>query len=151
MESKSRGPGASGITQINGYPETDMCARCLGECCRRQPGHCLPSEFGSTEDLRAALLSGRYAIILLMDSHITARVIRPHYKEPDRQKGCTFHHAKGCELPLPDRPYGCRMLLPRERDDGHCEPKGVSIEEAARMWEESGYLPPLWAGMGPGR
>ena len=133
---------------MEGYHETDMCVRCEGECCRRQSGHCLPSEFGSADAVRAAVESGKYTIVLLLDSHIMARVVRPHYKEPDRKVGCIFHHANGCELPWPARPYGCRLLRPRERDGEHCKPEGISIEDAARMWEESGYLPPLWKSTG---
>lgn len=37
----------------------------------------------------------------------------------------------------------CRLLRPRDSDNEHCRPEGVSIIEAAQMWEESGYLPPL--------
>ncbi|OPY79108.1 MAG: hypothetical protein A4E64_00545 [Syntrophorhabdus sp. PtaU1.Bin058] len=129
---------------MTGYPETEMCKRCEGECCRLQPGHCLPSEFESAAAVRAAVESGKYTIILLLDSHIMARVVRPHYKDPGQRTGCTFLHENGCELPLPARPYGCRMLRPRERDGEHCKPEGVSIEEAGRMWEQSGYLPPIW-------
>jgi hypothetical protein len=125
-----------------------MCVRCRGSCCRLQPGHCLPSEFGSAKELEAALVSGRYAIVLLLDSHIMARVVRPHYKEPDQKVGCIFLQANGCELTWSARPYGCRFLRPREQDGAHCEPEGISIEEAAKMWEESGYLPPLWASLG---
>ena len=134
---------------MKGYRETDMCVRCGGGCCRLQPGHCLPSEFGSAEAVKAALDSGKYAVVLLLDSCIIARVVRPHYKEPYRKVGCIFHQANGCELLWPARPYGCRMLRPRERDGEHCEPEGISIEEAARMWERSGYLPPIWACLGP--
>jgi hypothetical protein len=133
---------------MKGYPETEMCVRCEGECCRRQPGHCLPSEFESAEAVRAAVTSGRYTIVLLMDSDIMARVVRPHYKEPDRKAGCIFLQANGCGLPLQARPYGCRMLRPREADEGHCEPEGISIQEAAMMWERSGYLPPIWTCVG---
>jgi hypothetical protein len=136
---------------MSGYRETEMCVRCAGECCRRQAGHCLPSEFESAEAVRAAVESGRYTIVLLRDSHIMARVVRPHYKEPDRTKGCIFHQENGCELPWVARPYGCRMLRPREQAGGHCEPEGISILEAAEMWEESGYLPPIWKCIGPGR
>ena len=126
------------------YPETEMCMKCKGECCMLQPGHCLPSEFGSAQAVREAVESGKYTIVLLLDAHIMARVVRPHYKEPDRRTGCVFHRVNGCELPLSERPHGCRMLRPREREGGHCEPMGISIEEAGRMWEESGYLPPIW-------
>ncbi|OPY73888.1 MAG: hypothetical protein A4E63_00900 [Syntrophorhabdus sp. PtaU1.Bin050] len=136
--------------EMEGYQETEMCVRCAGECCRLQPGHCLPSEFGSAAAVRAAVTSGLYTVVLLLDAHIRARVVRPHYKEPDRRVGCIFHQANGCELPWPERPYGCRMLRPRERDGEHCEPEGISIVEAARMWEESGYLPPIWACSGIG-
>ena len=129
---------------MKGYPETEMCVRCKGECCLRQSGHCLPSEFETAEAVRAAVESGKYTIVLLLDSHIMARVVRPHYKDPVRKMGCIFHHTDGCELPLSARPYGCRMLRPRERDGGHCKPEGISIEEAGRMWEQSGYLPPIW-------
>ena len=128
---------------MEGYRETDMCVRCAGECCRRQPGHCLPSDFGSAQAVRAAVVSGRYTIILLLDSHTRARVVRPHHREPDRRAGCNFLGPTGCELEWQDRPYGCRMLRPREEDGGHCEPEGISIEQAGRMWEESGYLPPI--------
>ena len=130
---------------MKGYRETEMCVRCAGECRRRQPGHCLPSEFGSARAVRAAVESGRYTIVLLLDSHIMARVVRPHYKEPVRIVGCFFYQTDGCELPWPARPYGCRMLRPRERDGEHCEARGISIEEAGRMWEQSGYLPPISA------
>jgi len=111
----------------------------------------LPSEFESAEEAKAALDSGKYAVVLLLDSNIAARVVRPHYKDPDRRLGCIFHQANGCELPWLVRPYGCRMLRPRERDGEHCKPEGVSIKEAARMWEQSGYLrhlPPIWACLG---
>ncbi|OPY15195.1 MAG: hypothetical protein A4E66_00189 [Syntrophus sp. PtaB.Bin001] len=132
---------------MEGYRETEMCVRCEGGCCRMQPGHCLPSEFGSAEAVQDALESGRYAVILLLDAHIMARIIRPHYKDPDRREGCIFHQANGCELTWSERPYGCRMLRPREQDGERCKPEGISIEEAGRMWEKSGfliYLPPLW-------
>ncbi len=128
-----------------GHRETEMCVHCAGECCTRQPGHCLPSEFGSEEAVRAAVTSGRYTIILLLDDHIRARVVRPHYKNRELKTGCTFLREGGCELPFAERPYGCRLLRPRELPGGHCVPDGVSIEEAGEMWEASGYLPPLWA------
>ena len=143
----AEGGGRAGEA-VTGYRETGMCVRCEGECCRTQSGHCLPTEFGSAEAVRAAVVGGRYAIVLLLDQHIKARVIRPHYKEPDRAVGCTFHRADGCELAWQERPYGCRMLRPREQEGGHCEPEGISIEEAAKMWEQSGYLPPLWTCVG---
>lgn len=146
MKDSSSRPDVFGLIQeTEGYRETQMCVLCRGRCCRLQPGHCLPSEFGSAEAVRAAVVSGRYTIVLLMDSHIMARVVRPHYKEPDRRTGCIFHQAKGCELAWTDRPYGCRMLRPRDEDGEHCKPKGISIEDAAVMWERSGYLPPIWA------
>jgi hypothetical protein len=134
---------------MEGYRETEMCARCAGECCRRQPGHCLPRDFGSPQNVRAAVESGRYTIILLLDDNIMVRVVRPHYKDQEKRTGCTFLQERGCELELPDRPYGCRMLKPRDQEGGHCEPEGVSIEDAGLMWEESGYLPPIWKCVGP--
>lgn len=139
---------------MEGYRETEMCLCCEGKCCKLQPGHCLPSEFRSAEAVKEALESGRYAVVLLLDSDISARVIRPHYKDPDRRVGCIFHQSKGCELSWEDRPYGCRMLRPRDKDGEHCQPEGISIAEAARMWERSGYLwflPPIWACLGLGR
>ena len=90
---------------MKGYPETGMYVRCQGECCRRQPGHCLPSGFESAEAARAAVESGKYTIVLL-DSHIMARVVRPHYKDPVQRIGCIFHHANGCELPLTKKNLG---------------------------------------------
>jgi hypothetical protein len=120
-----------------------MCVRCEGSCCRRQSGHCLPSEFGSADAVRDAVTSGKYGIVLLVDENIVARVVRPSYKDLDQGTGCIFHRADGCELNFEDRPYGCRMLRPRARDDEHCKPEGISIAEAAEMWEQSGYLPPL--------
>lgn len=129
---------------MEGYRETDMCVCCEGECCRRQSGHCLPSEFGSARAVRAALESGKYCIVLLVDSNMRARIVRPHYKEPDEMIGCIFHQENGCELSWSDRPYGCRMLRPRGHDGEHCETEGITIQEAARMWELSGYLPPIW-------
>lgn len=144
MDGISEPPKASGGRGAEGYRETGMCVRCEGECCLLQPGFCVPSDFGSAHAVRAAVESGRYTIILLLDSNIRARVVRPHHKEPDREAGCTFHTAGGCELQWEDRPYGCRMLRPREEEGGHCEPTGTLIEEAAELWEESGYLPPLW-------
>jgi len=128
---------------MTGHRETQMCVRCKGSCCRRQSGHCLPSEFTSADAVRNAVVSGKYGIILLHDNNILARIVRPSYKDLHRRTGCIFHHADGCELRFEDRPYGCRMLRPRERDDGHCTPEGISIVEAAEMWEKSGYLPPL--------
>ena len=136
---------------MEGYRETAMCIRCKGECCRLQPGYCLPSDFGSEAAVRTAVTSGKYTIILLLDSHIMARVVRPHHKEPDRKAGCVFLRDDGCELAWEERPYGCRMLQPREEDGGHCEPGGILIEEAGQMWEESRYLPPIWTCVGPAR
>ena len=136
---------------MEGYRETEMCVRCGGSCCRVQPGHCLPSEFGSAKAVRAAVTSGKYTIVLLLDSKIKARVVRPHYKDPAKRTGCTFLSSNGCELPWQDRPYGCRMLRPRERDGEHCKPEGITISEAAGMWEQSGYLPPLSACVIPDR
>lgn len=129
---------------MEGYRETEMCERCKGECCRRQSGHCLPSEFGSVDAVRAALETGKYCIVLLLGSGLKSRIVRPHYKEPGKATGCIFHEEKGCELLWHDRPYACRMLRPREKDGGHCEPEGITIQEAGRMWESSGYLPPIW-------
>ncbi len=134
---------------MEGYRETEMCVRCGGECCLRQPGHCLPSEFGSAAAVRAAVESGRYAIILLLDENIKARIVRPHYKDSRRKTGCIFLRQNGCGLEWEQRPYGCRLLRSREQEGGHCEPQGIAIEEAAEMWEESGYLPPLWKSLNP--
>ncbi|MBP1750222.1 MAG: putative cytosolic protein [Deltaproteobacteria bacterium] len=128
-----------------GYRETNMCVRCEGNCCRRQSGHCLPSEFGSAEAVKTAVISGKYGIVLLLDTGIMARIVRPSYKDPYLRVGCVFHQARGCELKWEDRPYGCRLLRPRERDDEHCTPEGISLVEAGEMWELSGYLPPLSA------
>lgn len=128
---------------MEGYRETQMCVRCEGSCCKRQSGHCLPSEFGSAQAVRAAVTGGRYTIVLLVDPGIMARVVRPHYEDPSRRAGCVFRRAQGCELKFEDRPYGCRMLRPRERDGERCKPEGVLIVEAAEMWEKSGYLPPI--------
>ncbi len=128
---------------MQGYRETGMCVRCGGSCCKRQSGHCLPSEFESAGAVRQAVVSGKYTIVLLLDENITARIVRPHYKDPERRVGCVFHGAGGCELPFEARPYGCRMLKPREHDGEHCNPEGISIVEASEMWEQSGYLPPL--------
>jgi hypothetical protein len=132
-------------TKIPGHRETLMCVRCEGSCCKGQSGHCLPSEFGSANAVRDAVASGKYGIVLLLDENIMARIVRPSYKDLHRRTGCIFHHAGGCELHFEDRPHGCRMLRPREQDDDHCEPEGISIVEAAEMWEQSGYLPPLSA------
>ena len=109
---------------VQDYPETEMCMKCKGECCRLQPGHCLPSEFGSANAVREAVESGKYTIVLLLDSHIMARVVRPHYKEPDRRTGCIFHRASGCELSLSARPHGCRMLRPTRAGRGALRTKG---------------------------
>ena len=130
---------------IQGYRETDVCVRCQGRCCKRQSGHCMPPEFGSANAVRDAVTSGKYVIVLLLDENIMARIVRPNYKDLLQRTGCIFHHANGCELRFEDRPYGCRMLHPRERNGGHCKPEGVSIVEAAEMWEQSGYLPSLSA------
>jgi hypothetical protein len=116
-----------------------------------QPGHCIPTEFASADEVRAAVVSGKYTIVLLMDENIMARVVRPHYGEPDLKRGCVFLRESGCDLPFEERPYGCRVLKPREHDNEYCTPDGISIEEAARMWEESGYLPPLSTCVPPGR
>ena len=129
--------------KMTGHRETQMCVRCKGSCCRRQSGHCLPSEFGSAAAVREAVASGRYGIILLIDQDVAARIVRPSYKDLHQRTGCIFHHNDGCELLFEDRPHGCRMLRPRERDGEHCKPEGVSIGEAAEMWEQSGYLPSL--------
>ncbi len=128
---------------MEGYPETEMCSHCGGECCRRQPGYCLPADFASTTAVRAAVESGKYTIVLLLDEHVMARVIRPQHRDTLRKEYCIFLQADGCELPFEDRPYGCRMLRPRQNDGGHCEPRGITIADAGKMWEESTYLPPL--------
>lgn len=128
---------------LEGYRETEMCGHCRGKCCRLQPGHCLPSEFGSAAAVQAAFNSGKYGIILLLDSDIKARVVRPHYRDRERQTGCVFLREKGCELPWQARPYGCRMLRPKTLDSEHCAPEGISIAEAGRMWERSGFLPAM--------
>lgn len=128
---------------LEGYRETEMCGHCRGKCCRLQPGHCLPSEFGSAAAVQAAFNSGKYGIILLLDSDIKARVVRPHYRDRERQTGCVFLREKGCELPWQARPYGCRMLRPKTLDGEHCAPEGISIAEAGRMWERSGFLPAM--------
>ena len=130
---------------VQGHRETEECLRCQGKCCKRQSGHCLPSEFGSEEEVRAAISSGRYGVVLLIDKDIVARIVRPSYKDLEWRVGCIFQHEQGCELSWEQRPYGCRMLRPRQRDDEHCKPEGISIVEAAEMWEDCGYLPPLSA------
>lgn len=128
---------------MQGYRETPMCAQCGGSCCKRQSGHCLPSEFGSEDAVRAALTSGKYGIILLVDTDIMARIVRPSYKNLEQRTGCIFHEEHGCRLSWEERPYACRMLRPRTQDGEHCKPEGIPIAEAAEMWEKSGYLPPL--------
>lgn len=128
---------------IQGHPETDICIRCQGDCCKRQPGHCLPLEFGSASAVRTAVASGEYGIFLLLDENIIARIVRPQYKHIPGKIGCIFHRADGCRLPFKDRPYGCRMLQPREKEGEPCKPNGITITQAAEMWEQSGYLPPL--------
>jgi len=141
--SASENPQTSAGEMMEGYRETEICVRCRGKCCQIQPGYCLPSEFGSAEAVMEALNSGKYGVILLLDSDMRARVIRPHYKLRNQMSGCIFHNENGCELPWQERPYGCRMLRPRERDGEHCQPEGISISEAASLWENSGFLPPM--------
>lgn len=140
MKTESSGKDAQG------HRETGMCVRCEGSCCKRQPGHCLPGEFASADAVRAAVACGEYGIVLLLDENIMARIVRPQYKDIPRKTGCVFHDdAHGCRLRFEDRPYGCRMLRPRGKEGEHCTPEGISIVEAAEMWEQSGYLPPLTA------
>jgi hypothetical protein len=55
---------------MEGYRETEMCSRCQGQCCSLQPGHCLPSDFGSAEAVKEALVSAGYTIVLLLDWNI---------------------------------------------------------------------------------
>lgn len=75
-----------------------MCAHCQGICCKRQSGHCLSSEFGSPEAVRAAVFSGKYGIVLLLDMDIMARIVRPGYKDIYLRVGCIFHHPERYEL-----------------------------------------------------
>ena len=61
------------------------------------------------EAVRMAVVSGKYAIVLLLDKDIMARIVRPSYKDIPRRIGCVFHQAEGCALEWEDRPYGCRL------------------------------------------
>ena len=133
------------MVPLSGYRENEMCVRCEGKCCKRQPGHCLPTQFGSARAVRQAVVSGNYTIVLILDENVMARIVRPHYKDPQQRLGCVFLGAGGCALTFEERPYGCRMLKPREADGERCKPEGTTIVEASEMWERSGYLPPLSA------
>jgi hypothetical protein len=132
-----------------------MCAACDGECCKRMPGHCLPSDFGETgsdieNNLATALQSGKYAIdwwegdpranIPTEKRLSQAYFIRPATVEnrglfdPSWGGLCVFHTPEGCLLPDETRPYGCRMLKPDKESDKGCIQLGTNKQEACVLW-----------------
>ena len=126
-----------------GYRETKMCVCCEGGCCQRQSGHCLPSEFESAEAVRMAVVSGKYAIVLLVDKDIMARIIRPSSKDLSRSIDSFFIRPRDANLSLRTDRTDAVFLSPVNGMTSIARPKGYSIVEAAEMWEESGYLPPI--------
>lgn len=138
------------------YLNLSMCKDCGGICCKRIPGACFPSDFGTSKEevlknLREALRTHLYSI----DWYNFEDCKRGYYVRPrtklihkfaegdfpewqlyDYSWGgeCIFHTNDGCKLEPEKRPTQCRMLEPAEP---HCiSHSGSSKLDAYKAWKD---------------
>jgi hypothetical protein len=130
-----------------------ICTACGGQCCKRAPGVCYPSDFGlpgSSDTLVNALLRGRYCIDYWEgdlheregdDNGPTAYFVRPAYKG-DKERlvhagwggECTFLTNAGCSLAPEQRPTECRHLVPAANHECTVDDPAIGKRNAAIAW-----------------
>jgi len=132
------------------YLNKNICKRCGGICCKKMPGACLPDDFGEPllENLTQAFRSGFYAVDWWegdptgKDMFAYGYFVRPKVKgenkiySPSWGGECIFLKTTGCELKPEDRPANCRLLEPKEDENGElkCELHEINKKLVAIAW-----------------
>jgi len=141
---------------VRQYLQTDVCAQCGGDCCKKLGGAAIPADilrnFGGTLEyaLQSALESGDWVVDWWegdprgLDYDNPNHVSRGYYLRP-RSLGdgrrlmngswggqCLLLTVTGCSLPPHLRPWSCRALEPKP--NGKCETHGGGKNVAALTW-----------------
>lgn len=143
---------------------SELCAGCGGECCRRYPGIYHPNDFLDAQAIVDAIRSGR-AVIDWWDGDPSPNPPVPACEFPGNEfcapyrwvrgyflrapcvdeRGkthaprwgggvCIHHSSSGCRLPRQQRPHECRLLVPAP-DHGECRPAdGLDKQALAHLW-----------------
>lgn len=137
-----------------------MCRQCGGKCCKGYAGSYVPEDFQQemTADLLVSLLKeGKVAIdwwegdarktkINPRDSYELLRTcyLRPRHVNEGAIQGSwggqcvNWSLEKGCSLSEKERPYQCRMLIPKMKDNEYiCDTKKedkASKQDIAIRW-----------------
>lgn len=121
----------------------NMCSTCGGNCCQRLPGIMFPEDFETINKkiIMDLLNTGNYSIDCW-----EGEIENPYWIRPATIKGkgklidkswggiCVFWSSTGCRFDKDLRPYGCRMLEPREYGE-ECKIHNAGKLEAAKAWE----------------
>lgn len=147
------------MTEAMNYLKPNICAECGGKCCQRLSGCALPEDITRifAPDLGKALIAafetGNWVVDWWEGDPRGFNYDDPRYVScgfyvrprvlTDIRGGlycaswggeCCFWTPEGCILASDERPWGCRMLEPKE--DGECICHGGGKKRAALAWLE---------------
>jgi Fe-S-cluster containining protein len=115
--------------KVTEYFNYSNCKKCGGRCCQSMAGSYHPDDFKAHPVINACLIklhlhTGKYAIDWWEGDPTDGKrqktyYLRPRHKNEPAIKGSWGGHCihwtakKGCDLKESERPYECRMLVPK--------------------------------------
>jgi len=110
-----------------------ICAECGGHCCKSASGVYAPEDFPSVDykSIKNLLMTGKYQIRWSfygksISDNVPTYYLCPRHKGVSivdyTQKGAVCIHLtkKGCALPFEKRPFGCKDLVPTDKEGEEC-------------------------------
>lgn len=123
------------------HPPASCCKECEGACCKRCPGPYHPSNFQKPITANSLLRLMEAKRVVLDWTQYNGRptyFLRPpsrgdngHFVPDHSRDSCTFLTSSGCNLPLEERPLGCKNMKPHH--SWHCR-STYGQYEAFRSW-----------------
>jgi Fe-S-cluster containining protein len=106
--------------------DKEVCRKCGGFCCKQSGGLVFPSDMGDNDLSGISLLltenlkNGKYSVDVIFDDQndVTGYYIRMMQVtdsgvfNPGNKGACKFLNENGCSFDYPNRPKGCRDLIP---------------------------------------
>jgi len=112
-----------------GYYQYDLCKSCGGKCCTHHAGMYIPNDFKEEITVKFIvdkLQSGKFALdwwegdVMGKDKYSRTLYLRPRHVGERAIEGSwggvcvNWLEEKGCSLSEQERPYQCRVLIPKE-------------------------------------
>lgn len=136
--------------KIKGHFNKKICSDCGGKCCKFLPGCMFPEDFKeiSKENILGLLTTGNFSIDSWVgdirpgkDLWDVSYFLRPATKGNegkiyDESWGgkCVFLRNTGCLLSDNKKPFGCRILEPKENLEGKCKTNNGDKKDSVLAW-----------------